>query len=278
MRKPYGIFQRIWKPIIAILVGAVFLFPLYWMLATSFKSQVEIFQSPITLFPHTFRLEAYTAIFKDPSIYSGFINSAIISISTMIIATVLAIPAAYGLARFQLKGKKVMIMLFLVTQMLPATLVLTPLYLMFHKVGLLNSYWAPILADTTIGLPFSVLILRTYFVSIPKELDEAAKIDGCGHLSSFFRIMLPVARSGVVVAAVFSFIYAWGDLIYGLTFMTDPLLRPVTSGIYNYIQQYATSWNRMMAFGFISILPVVLIFIFMQKYIVAGLTSGAVKS
>lgn len=151
-------------------------------------------------------------------------------------------------------------------------------YIWFAGVNMLNNYWAPILADATIRLPFSVIILRTYFISIPKELDEAAEIDGCGPFNSFFRITLPIARPGVVVAAVFSFVYAWGDLIYGLTFMTDPNMRPIISSIYNYVQQYQTLWNSTMAFGIIAIFPVVLIFIFMQKYIVSGLTNGAVKA
>lgn len=170
------------------------------------------------------------------------------------------------------------ILFFLITQMLPSTLVLTSLYIMFSKIGLLNTYWAPILADATLGIPFSIIILRTYFLSIPKELDEAANIDGCGHWKSFFLIMLPIAKPGVVVAAVFSFVYAWGDLIYGITFITNPNMRPITSSIYNYVQQYQTLWNSTMAFGIIAISPVVLIFIFMQRYIVSGLTNGAVKA
>lgn len=174
--------------------------------------------------------------------------------------------------------KKAMILFFLITQMLPSTLVLTSLYIMFSKIGLLNTYWAPILADATLGILFSIIILRTYFLSIPKELDEAANIDGCGHWKSFFLIMLPIAKPGVVVVAVFSFVYAWGDLIYGITFITNPNMRPITSSIYNYVQQYQTLWNSTMAFGIIAISPVVLIFIFMQRYIVSGLTNGAVKA
>ena len=149
---------------------------------------------------------------------------------------------------------------------------------MFPKLGLLNTYAAPILADTTLGIPFSIIVLRTYFISIPKELDEAAKIDGCGHVQSFIKIMLPIARPGIIVAAVFSFVYAWGDLIYGITFITNPNMRPITSSIYNYVQQYQTLWNSTMAFGIVAIMPVVLIFIFMQRYIVSGLTNGAVKA
>lgn len=249
------------------------------MVVTALKTQVEIFEIPTPLWPRNLSLDAFKAQLSASSdTLRGFKNSAIIAVGATIISTVLSIPASYGLARFRFRAKKVMILFFLITQMLPSTLVLTSLYIMFSKVGLLNTYWAPILADATLGIPFSIIILRTYFLSIPKELDEAANIDGCGYWKSFFLIMLPIAKPGVVVAAVFSFVYAWGDLIYGITFITNPNMRPITSSIYNYVQQYQTLWNSTMAFGIIAISPVVLIFIFMQRYIVSGLTNGAVKA
>lgn len=269
--------------VILFIVGAVifviFIFPLYWMLVTAMKTQTEIFAIPTPLWPRDLTLEPFEEqLSVSGDTLRGFKNSAIISIGATLISTILSIPAAYGLARFRFRAKKGLILFFLITQMLPATLVLTPLYIMFSNMGLLNTYIAPILADATLGIPFSIIILRTYFISIPKELDEAANIDGCGHVTSFFKVMLPIAKPGVIVAAVFSFVYAWGDLIYGITFMTDPLMRPITSSIYNYVQQYQTLWNSTMAFGIVAIMPVVLIFIFMQKYIVSGLTNGAVKA
>lgn len=265
--------------IIGALIFAVFIFPLYWMIVTALKTQTEIFSIPTPLWPKTLNLEPFREqLSLSGDTLRGFKNSTIIAVGSTLISTVLSIPAAYGLARFRFRAKKGLILFFLITQMLPSTLVLTPLYIMFSKLGLLNTYLAPILADATLAIPFSIIILRTYFISIPKELDEAANIDGCGHLESFFRIMLPIAKPGVVVAAVFSFVYAWGDLIYGITFITDPNMRPITSSIYNYVQQYQTLWNSTMAFGIIAIMPVVLIFIFMQKYIVSGLTNGAVKA
>lgn len=269
--------------LISFLVGGIvfliFIFPLYWMIVTALKTQVEIFSIPTPLWPKDLTFEAFAKqLSASGDTLRGFKNSLIISCGSTIIATVLAIPASYGLARFRFKASKALVLFFLITQMLPSTLVLTSLYIMFSKMGLLNTYLAPILADATLGIPFSIIILRTYFVSIPKELDEAAKIDGCGHLSAFVRIMLPIAKPGIVVAAVFSFVYAWGDLIYGITFITNPTMRPITSSIYNYVQQYQTLWNSTMAFGIIAISPVVLIFIFMQKYIVSGLTNGAVKA
>lgn len=261
------------------LVFLVFIFPLYWMVVTALKTQVEIFSIPTPLWPENLTFDAFAKqLSSSGDTLRGFKNSLIISCGATVIAAVLAIPAAYGLARFRFGARRGLVLFFLITQMLPSTLVLTSLYIMFSKMHLLNTYWAPILADATLGIPFSIIILRTYFVSIPKELDEAAKIDGCGHVSAFTKIMLPIAKPGIVVAAVFSFVYAWGDLIYGITFITNPNMRPITSSIYNYVQQYQTLWNSTMAFGIIAITPVVLIFIFMQKYIVSGLTNGAVKA
>ena len=261
------------------LVFLVFIFPLYWMVVTALKTQVEIFSIPTPLWPENLTFDAFAKqLSSSGDTLRGFKNSLIISCGATVIATVLAIPAAYGLARFRFGARRGLVLFFLITQMLPSTLVLTSLYIMFSKMHLLNTSWAPILADATLGIPFSIIILRTYFVSIPKELDEAAKIDGCGHVSAFTKIMLPIAKPGIVVAAVFSFVYAWGDLIYGITFITNPNMRPITSSIYNYVQQYQTLWNSTMAFGIIAITPVVLIFIFMQKYIVSGLTNGAVKA
>lgn len=265
--------------LVGLIVFIVFLFPLYWMVVTALKTQVEIFEIPTPLWPRDLTLEPFKAqLSVSGDTLRGFKNSLIISVGAMAISTILSIPAAYGLARFQFRAKKPLILFFLITQMLPSTLILTSLYIMFARIHLLNTYLAPILADATLGIPFSIIILRTYFISIPRELDEAAKIDGCNHIESFIKVMLPIARPGIIVAAVFSFVYAWGDLIYGITFITNPNMRPITSSIYNYVQQYQTLWNSTMAFGIVAIFPVVLIFIFMQRYIVSGLTNGAVKA
>ena len=270
---------KIFYFVLCLLVFGIRIFPLYWMIVTSLKTQVEIFEIPTPLWPRNLTFEAFQKQFESSSeTLTGFKNSIIISIGAAAIATILSIPASYGLARFRFKAKKSLILFFLVTQMLPSTLILTPLYIMFSKMNLLNTFWAPIIADATLGLPFSVIILRTYFISVPKELDEAARIDGCDSFTAFFKVMMPLARPGIVVAAVFSFVYAWGDLIYGITFISNPKLRPITASIYNYVQQKQTLWNATMAFGIITIIPIVLIFIFMQKYIVSGLTNGAVKA
>lgn len=266
---------------IAVMLLILLLLPLYWMIATSLKFEKEIFASPPTLFPTQINTATYAAQLEtgDFNMFRAFGNSTLIALCTMLISLVLAVPASYGIARFRFKGKHAVVLFFLITQMLPVSVLLTPLFILFKNFGILKA--APtlgtILADATIGIPFSILILRSYFASIPKEIEEAAMIDGCNRFTSFIRIFIPIAKPGVVVCGVFSFLYAWGDLAFGLTFIRDQSMRPITAGIFNFLGQYGTKWSYLCAFGVVAIIPVVLIFIFMQKYIISGLTAGAVK-
>jgi multiple sugar transport system permease protein len=270
--------KNILLSVISIIIAVILLFPVYWMVSSSFKTNIEIFAKVPTLFPQHFTFDAYISqVVGGTNIFRALLNSSIIALSTMIGACLLAIPGAYGLARFKLKGSKLFILLFLVTQMLPSTLLLTPLFLTFNKLGLIDTYLAPILADMTIGIPFVILILRTYFLALPKELEDSAKIDGCNAFTSFIRIMLPISYPGIIMCAVFSFLFAWGDLAYSLTFIESENMRSLTAGIYNFIGKYGIQWNCIMAYGTVITLPVLAIFIFLQKYIVSGLTNGAVK-
>lgn len=265
--------------IISVLIMGVLLFPLYWIIVTSLKTEQEIFQVPPTLFPEVLNFKSYQAQLGsgDFNMFRSFGNSLMISVSCMVIAVILAVPASYGLARYRFKGKKIVVLSFLITQMLPVSVILTPMFIIFKNMNLLNHYMSAILADATIGIPFSVLILQNYFASIPRELEEAAYIDGCNRFTAFFRVLIPIAKPGVIVCAVFSFLYAWGDLAYGMTFIQDQKMRPITAGIFNFMGQYGTKWSYLTAFAVVTIIPVALIFIFMQKYIIAGMTSGAVK-
>lgn len=264
---------------VSLLLLALLLFPLYWIVATSLKTEQEIFRIPTTLWPEVINTASYAAQLEvgDFNMFHSFANSLKISFAAMAISVVLAVPGSYGIARYHFKGKKAVVLTFLVTQMLPVSVLLTPMFIMFRDFKLLNTQFAPILADATIGIPFSILILKNYFGSIPGELENAAAIDGCNRFTSFLRIFLPIAMPGVIVCAIFSFLYAWGDLAYGMTFITDQKMRPITAGIFNFMGQYGTKWSYLTAFAVVTIIPVALIFLFMQKYIISGLTSGAVK-
>ena len=261
--------------IISILIAALFLFPLYWIVTSSFKLDGEIFRNPPTLWPESFTVAAYTQQLS--KIARPFLNSAIISISSMALSLVLSIPAGYGLARYRIPGSKAFMLTFLVTQMLPASLVLTPLFLIFSKLGLLNNYLSPILATATVSIPFIILLLRPNFLNTPRELEDSAKIDGCNTLTAFIRIIIPISKPSIITAACFGFVMSWNDLVYSMTFNTKEVMRPMTAGIYQFMNQYGTQWNKIMAYGVLLILPACILFVSMQKHIVSGLVSGSVK-
>ena len=265
--------------VISIIILCVLLFPLFWIFVTSLKTEQEIFRIPPTFYPHKLNLGSYAAQIEtgDFNMFRAFGNSFIISIGAMLIAVVLAVPASYAIAKYHFVGRNAMLLGFLVTQMLPVSVLLTPMFIMFKGMNVYNTWISAILADATLGIPFSVLILKNYFASIPKELEEAAYIDGCGRFKAFIKVLLPVAKPGIIVCAIFSFLYSWGDLAYGMTFILDQKKRPITAGIFNFMGQYGTTWSYLTAFAIVTIIPVALIFIFMQKYIIAGMTSGAVK-
>ncbi|MCR5733756.1 MAG: carbohydrate ABC transporter permease [Lachnospiraceae bacterium] len=265
--------------IIAVIILLLLLFPLFWTFITSLKTEKEIFLNPPTWYPHELNTKSYAAQVEtgDFNMFKSFFNSFVISMGAMLISVVLAVPASYAIARYRFFGRKALLLGFLVTQMLPVSVLLTPMFIMFRNMNMYNTQGAAILADATIGIPFSVLILKNYFASIPAALEEAAYIDGCTRFSAFMRILVPVAKPGVIVCAVFSFLYAWGDLAYGMTFILDQEKRPITAGIFNFMGQYGTKWSYLTAFAIVAIIPVTLIFIFMQKFIISGMTNGAVK-
>lgn len=271
--------RNIMLNILSVLLLCLLLFPLFWIVVTSLKTEKEIFQIPPTLFPRVLNTKSYVAQVAtgDFNMFQSFGNSLVISVGATLIAVVLAVPASYGIAKYHFKGKKAILLGFLVTQMLPVSVLLTPMFILFKNTHVYNTPVAAILADATIGIPFSVLILKNYFASIPKELEEAAYIDGCNRFTAFIRVLIPIAKPGVVVCSVFSFLYAWGDLAYGMTFIIDQTKRPITAGIFNFMGQYGTKWSYLTAFAVVTIIPVAMIFIFMQKYIISGMTSGAVK-
>lgn len=263
--------------VIAILIAIVFLFPIYWILAMSFKSDAESFGKIVTYYPHNFTVEPWLMNLTDREFLSSLKNSLFIALCAMTISLVFGVPAAYGMGRYKMPGSKSFLLTFLVTQMLPASLMLTPMYLIFNKLHLLGTYWGPAIAIASGSIPFIVVTLRPYFKGVPTALDDAARIDGCNVFQAFFRIMLPAIKTGIITVVVISFLNGWNDLAYSMTFNVKPEMRPLTANIYRFQSKYGTKWNCIMAYGAILVMPVILLFVFLQKYIVGGLTAGAVK-
>lgn len=263
--------------LIAILIAVIFLFPIYWLVQISFKSDSETFGKVLTYFPHEFTIEPWLINLKDKTFLLSLRNSFINGFLTMAIALILGVPAAYGMGRFKVRGMHVFLLTFLVAQMLPASLTLTPMYLIFNKLNLLGTHFTAPIAIAAASIPFAVVTLRPYFKSVPKALDEAARLDGCGAFKSFLFIMLPAVKTGIITIVVISFLNGWNDLVYSMTFNVSPEIRPLTANIYKFQNAYGTKWNCIMAYGTILVIPVVVLFIFLQKYIVGGLVAGAVK-
>lgn len=263
--------------IIAVIIAVIGLFPIYWMVQISLKSDTETFGKVLTYFPHEISFDPWLENLEDPTFLSSLKNSFVNGLLTTLITVVFGVPAAYGIGRYKLKGRNMFLLVFLVTQMLPASVMLTPMYLVFSRIGLLGTYLAPPVAIASGSIPFAIITLRPYFKSVPVSLDEAARVDGCGSLKSFFFVMLPAVKTGVITIVTISFLNGWNDLIYSMTFNVKAEMRPLTANIYKFKNKYGTKWNCIMAYGTILVIPVVLVFIFLQKYIVGGMTAGSVK-
>ncbi len=259
-------------------VVAVFgFFPIYWMLVTSLTPTDSVFQFPPKFFPTRLTLEHYRQFFDNPELLRYFKNSLIVSVATAVGSLVISSYAAYSFSKFRYAGRRALMFLILSAQMFPQALLLIALYLMFDELGLLYSYWAMILAFTTFTLPLCIWMLKSYFDTIPTDLIEAAKVDGANQLQIIHRIMLPIAAPAMVSTGLFAFIRGWNDFIYALTLAGPQKLTLPPGLVLHYIGEFQTSWPALMASSFVVSLPIVVAFLFMQRYIAGGLAAGAVK-
>ncbi|WP_010277919.1 carbohydrate ABC transporter permease [Paenibacillus senegalensis] len=264
--------------VVACAATVVYLFPLYWLFVTSIKPMNELFAYPPNYIPVSPTLEAYAANFvHNTEIFHYIGNSVIIASGTALLTLLLATPTAYGLARLPIRGVGLVLILMLAVQMLPNIMLAMPLFVMFSKFELVNSYLALIIANTTHSLPFAVLVLRPYFLGVPSGVEEAALIDGCNKFNAFFKIVMPLVVPGMVTIGAISFLWGWGDFIFALTLTTNEAVRPLTMGLAKFTGEFGTQWNYLMAVAAIAAVPIILIFTFLQKYIVSGLASGSMK-
>jgi multiple sugar transport system permease protein len=263
--------------VIGAAITAVYLFPIYWMYASSLKSPRELFASPPTLFPAEPWLGAYEWIFTRENLPLYLANSFLLAGSSTALTIVLAVPAAYAMSRLRSAWVDGALIAVMLSQVLPPALMATPVFIFFRQLGLVGTYHGVIIALVAKSLPFAIIILRTSFLQVPGELEEAARVDGCTKLSAIFRVMLPVAQTGIVVAATLVFLMIYGDYVYAASLLPRRTMQPATVGLYSFIGAEISDWNNIMAFASVFVTPVIVLFILMQRLIVQGLTSGALK-
>lgn len=260
---------------VGILLTMLMLFPLYWMVANSFETSQEIFRIPVALVPTQLTFSSYVSVWQTQLPHLA--TSLIVALGTALLSITIATPAAYALAHFRLRVTMLIVFILLITQMIPTVSLTTPMFLIFNQFGLINSYPGLILADSTYAVPFAVLILRAFMLSLPYELTEAAFVDGAGEWGAFIRVILPLTVPGIVTAGLFAFLFAWGDFIYALTLTTNNTIEPVSLSIYTYLGQYNNEWGSAMAVAALASVPAAILLVLFQRYITTGLTAGAVK-
>jgi multiple sugar transport system permease protein len=261
--------------VLSLLLLAVFLFPIYWIVVSSLETQTQIFHNPPFLIPPTPSLASYSTAMSELGRY--LVNSIVISFGTVAVSLLIGAPAAFALAHLRVRFTLVFVLALLITQMVPDVTLATPLFLLFNRANLIDTYPGLILADSTYAVPFVILTLRAFMLSVPFDLVEAGFVDGSGLLGTFWRIIIPVALPGLATSALFAFLFAWGDFTFGLTLTTATTVQPVTVGLYTFVGQYSTAWNNLMAGSILAALPTVLLLVLAQRYIRAGLTTGAVR-
>jgi multiple sugar transport system permease protein len=260
-----------------VLVAAFAFFPIYWMLVTSLTPSELIFPFPPHLIPSEITFDHYLDFFNNPDLLKYLGNSVLVATTTAVSSLLVSSYAGYSFSKFRYRGRRPLMFLILSAQMFPQALLLISLYLMFSQLDLLNTYTVLVLSFTTFTLPLCVWMLKSYFDTLPNDLIEAAKVDGASQWTIIHRIMLPIARPALISTGLFAFIRGWNDFIYALT-LAGPQKMTLPPGlVLTYIGEFQTSWANLMASSLIVSLPVVLLFVFMQRYIVAGLSSGAVK-
>ena len=264
-----------WLTAIGVVVTAVMLFPVYWMINVSLTQTSNMRKSPPNLIPVDGTLAGYTVVLRQQLPFLG--TSLLVGIGTVLLTLLLAAPAGYSLAKLRPRGGGMVNLLLLVAQMIPAIVMAMGFYTIYIKLGLLDSVWGLILADSTIAVPFGVLIFSAFMSRIPDELLQAARIDGAGTLRTFGSIVLPVSRNGIITVSLFAFLWAWSDFLFANTLDNGGSLEPITLGIYAYIGNNNQQWNAIMATAVVASVPAAVLLVMAQRYVAAGVTSGAVK-
>ena len=263
-----------WKTALGLLLTAFMLFPLYWMVNVSLTDRSAIRNAD--LYPRAFTLEHYRVVFGDQLPYLR--TSLLVGLGTVVLTVAIAAPAGYALSKLLVPGRRLISFLLIVAQMIPAVVMALGFYTVYTDLGVLNTLPGLILADSTIAVPFGVMLFAAFMSGIPREMLEAAHIDGASHWRTFLSIVLPISRNAAVTVALFSFLWAWSDFLFASTLNRDGgKLRPITMGLYDYIGSQNQQWGELMATAVLASIPTAILLVLAQKYVAAGLTAGAVK-
>jgi multiple sugar transport system permease protein len=269
--------QRLAAWIAIIVIGGFGLLPVYWLVVTSLTPNGEVFRFPPRFFPTSATFSHFASLGHNSQLIHYLVNSCIVSISTAVLSVVVSAYMAYSFSKFRFRGRTTLMYTVLASQMFPQALLLVTLYALFDAYGLLNTYLALILSFTTFTLPLCVWMLKGFFDSIPDSLIESARMDGASRWRTLHLVVLPLTRPGLIAAGLFAFVRGWNDFIFALT-LSGPKTQTLPPGLVNtYIGEFQTSWADLMAASLVVSIPVVLAFTFLQRYLVAGLASGAVK-
>lgn len=254
----------------------VLLFPLYAVIAASFETNADLFgASSYSFFPSRFTLSNYRVVLSQQG--SHIASSLIIAAGTAALTLAIAVPAAHALARYRFKVTALLTGALLTAQILPSIVIANSLFLVYHKLHLLNSYPGLITADASYAVPFGILVLRAFMLALPRDVIAAARVDGATEWRAFTRIVLPMSRTAIITIALFAFLNGWGDFIFALTMLNGSTFEPVTLSIYTYIGEFSQNWGQAMALAVFAVLPAAMLLIAAQRYIAAGLTVGSVK-
>ena len=266
------------KPIktgVGLLLTAIMLFPVYWMINVSFTKDTDMRHDPPYVFPVHGTLEGYRAVLHQQLPYLG--TSMLIGLGTVILTVAIAAPAGYSLAKLRPRGGGALSFVLLIAQMIPGIIMAMGFYAIYLKLGVLNSAVGLVLADSTIAVPFGVLIFTAFMSGIPDELINAALIDGASKWRTFVSVILPVSRNAIVTVSLFAFLWAWSDFVFATTLDGGGTRQPITLGIYHYIGNNNQQWNAIMATAVVASIPAAVLLVLAQRYVAAGVTAGAVK-
>lgn len=263
----------------ALLLGAVFAGgPVVWMLSSAFKSNADIFAYPPRLISNSFSASAFTAVLDNPQDVRFFVNSYVVGLCVTALTLLVAVVAAFALSRYRFLLREPLKVLIIGVQAIPPITLIIPFFGVVIAVHLYNSYEGLIFTYLVFTLPYSVIMMTAYFNTIPRELDEAARIDGAGSMRTLFRVVLPLARPGLVAVGFYAFMISWNEFLFALTLTQTDNMRTVPVGLTLLMGQYNYEWNQIMAMSVLGCLPVIVLFLIFQRHFVSGLSSGAVKT